>query len=387
VAGAGVTSWVLVSGDFTPLGGMDRANHALAAHLAADRGDAVHLVAHRAWPDLALLPTVTVHQVWRPFGSHRLGKPLLAAGGRRQARALAARGARVVVNGGNCVWPDVNWVHYVHAACDPAVAGGGPRGNGARPSRTHARDLADERRALGEARLVICNSRRTRDDVVTRVGVEPARAYVVYYGVDAGRFAPLDAAAKTSAKRSLGFAADRPAALFVGALGDRRKGFDTLFDAWQLLCRDRAWDCDLHVAGAGRELEAWRARATNVGLEERVRFLGFREDVPALVAAADVLVHPARYEAYGLAVHEALCAGVPAMVSAAAGVAERYPDELCPLLIDDPDAAPALADRLRAWRRDLEGWRARTAALAVSLGRRSWRQMAAEIVTLAERAA
>lgn len=357
---------------------MDRANHALAAHLAADRKDDVHLVAHRAWPDLAALPHVTVHRVWRPLGSHSLGRPLLAAGGRRHARALAGRGARVVVNGGNCAWPDVNWVHYVHAAYDPAVAA-------ARGGR--ARDLADERRALGQARLVICNSRRTRDAVVERLGVEPARAYVVYYGIDAGRFAPLDAAARARAKQSLALAADRPAALFVGALGDRRKGFDTLFAAWQTLCRDRAWDCDLYVAGKGRELTAWRRRARDAGLDGRVRFLGFRADVPALVAAADVLVHPARYEAYGLAVHEALCAGVPAIVSAAAGVAERYPDALAPLLIDDPDAAPALADRLRVWRRDPDGWRARTATLAATLGRRSWRQMAAEIVSLAERAA
>jgi glycosyltransferase involved in cell wall biosynthesis len=371
-------SWVLVSGDFTPLGGMDRANYALAAHLAADRGDAVHLVAHRAWPDLAALPNVTVHRVWRPFGSHSLGKPLLAAGGRRRARALVARGARVVVNGGNCVWPDVNWVHYVHAAYDPAAAA---------PGKTRARDLNDERRALREARFVICNSRRTRDDVVERVGVEPARAYVVYYGIDAGRFAPLDASAKARAKRSLALAGDRPVALFVGALGDRRKGFDTLFAAWQTLCRDRSWDCDLQVAGAGRELDAWRTRARDAGLEDRMRFLGFRDDVPALVAAADVLVHPARYEPYGLAVHEALCAGVPAIVSRTAGVAERYPAELSPLVIDDPDAAPALAERLRAWRRDLEGWRARTAVLAVSLAGRSWRQMAAEIAAIAERAA
>ena len=58
-------TWLIVAGDLTPLGGMDAANHALARHLAT-RAE-VHLVTHRAWPDLASLPTVRVHHVWRPF--------------------------------------------------------------------------------------------------------------------------------------------------------------------------------------------------------------------------------------------------------------------------------------------------------------------------------
>ncbi|MGH9314766.1 MAG: glycosyltransferase family 4 protein, partial [Vicinamibacterales bacterium] len=265
-------------------------------------------------------------------------------------------------------WPDVNWVHYVHAAY------GG------------ARDKADERRALGAARVVICNSRRTRDDVIERVGVDPLRAHVVYYGVDA-RFRPAGDDARASAKAALGLTSHRPTALFVGALGDRRKGFDTLFAAWIALCRDRTWDADLVVAGTGRGLPAWRVQACEAGLDGRIRFLGFREDVPALVPAADVLVHPARYEAYGLGVQEALSAGVPALVSAAAGVAERYPAELAPLLIHDPEDAGALADLLRAWRRDLEKWRARVLPFATSLGARSWDDMARDIVALARQAA
>ena len=60
---------------------MDRANHALAAYLAA-RGDEVHLVAHRVSDDLAARPGVTAHLVPRPLGSHLLGQPLLARAGR-----------------------------------------------------------------------------------------------------------------------------------------------------------------------------------------------------------------------------------------------------------------------------------------------------------------
>jgi glycosyltransferase involved in cell wall biosynthesis len=361
-------TWVLVAGDFTPLGGMDRANHALAMHLAADRRDDVHLVAHRAWDDLTAQPNVKLHRIWRPLGSHALGKPLLAALGRRRVGALARNGARVIVNGGNCLWPDVNWVHYVHAVQ-------GSEG-----------DRADERVALNRARLIICNSKRTRDDVVERVGVPASKAHVVYYGAGT-EFQPMDLSQRTGAKRALELAEDRLAALFIGALGDRRKGFDTLFTAWTELSRDSSWDVDLVVVGTGRELPAWEQRVRRAGLDSRVRFLGFRRDIARVIAAADVLVHPARYEAYGLGVQEALSAGVPALVTAASGIAERYPADLSPLLIRDPDDACGLADRMRVWRREADAWRERTGPFAATLRARSWQAMAAEIADLTERAA
>ena len=50
-----------------------------------------------------------------------LGDPLLDRAGRAVARRLAGEGARVVVNGGNCRWFDVTWVHYCHAAYAPAA--------------------------------------------------------------------------------------------------------------------------------------------------------------------------------------------------------------------------------------------------------------------------
>ena len=139
-------------------------------------------------------------------------------------------------------------------------------------------------------------------------------------------------------------------ALFVGALGDQRKGFDTLFHAWVRLCAQKAWDVDLCVAGTGAQRESWEREARLRGLGERVRFLGFRKDMPRLLSAADLLVAPTRYEPYGLGVHEALCVGIPALVSRSAGVAERYPAELQGLLLDSPDDSGELMRRLEDWR-------------------------------------
>src|SRR6185436_10691385 len=53
-----MTPWLLASGDFVPLGGMDTANHALASYLARRSNGPVHLVAHRVSPDLTRLPQI-----------------------------------------------------------------------------------------------------------------------------------------------------------------------------------------------------------------------------------------------------------------------------------------------------------------------------------------
>jgi glycosyltransferase involved in cell wall biosynthesis len=376
-----VNRWLIVAGDFTPLGGMDAANHALARYLAG-RGDEVRLVSHRVWPDLDAMPTLSVRHVPRPLNSHVLGQGLLARAGRSEWRRLQPLGARAVVNGGNCEIPAINWVHYLHAAYEPLVAGSVLRR--AKTMFTHRRDVAAERRALHAARLIVCNSRRTRDDIVDRVGVDSSRVRVVYYGSDPVRFAPVDDEERRAAKTSLGARPDRPLVGFVGALGDRRKAFDTVFDAWVALCRDRAWDADLIVVGSGGELPVWQERARTCGVADRVRFAGFRTDVPAVIAALDGFVHPARYEAYGLAVHEALCRGVPAIVSASAGVAEQYPAELDDLLLRDADSARELADRLSRWRSRIGEWRAAVAPVSERLRARTWDVMAQEIAAAAE---
>jgi glycosyltransferase involved in cell wall biosynthesis len=250
-----------------------------------------------------------------------------------------------------------------------------------RVARNHKRYVAEEQQALDRARLVICNSNRTADDVVRLVGVGRARTRVVYYGIDSVKFGRVDAAEREAAKRMLGLPPARLLALFVGALGDRRKGFDTVFDAWRSLCGRTAWDVDLVVAGTGAELDAWKARSAREMPEGRVRFLGFRRDMPTVFAACDLLIHPARYEAYGLAVHEALCRGLPALVSATAGVAERYPEDLGRLLLQDPESANELTERLSAWRED-EGITERVAEFAARLRSRTWDHMAREIAEL-----
>jgi glycosyltransferase involved in cell wall biosynthesis len=373
---------MLAAGDFTTLGGMDRANHALARHLALS-GREVHLVAHRVSDDLRAIPGVVVHDVPRPGGAHLAGAPLLARTASATAKQLG-NGTRVLVNGGNTDLPAASWIHYLHAAYAPRVAASLRTRLSAALGRHYY--LRAERRAIASSPVLVCNSRRTAEDVQAAYGGSE-RCQVVYYGVDPLAFGAPSPAERAAARAALALPAGRRVAVFIGALGDRRKGFDLLFDAWSTLIRDPQFDVDLAVVGTGGELDAWRGRAHAAGLQSRVHFLGFRSDVASVIGAADLLVHPARYEAYGLGIHEALCREVPAIVSGVCGIAERYPRELGGLVLPDRPTAAHIVNAVRAWRAAEEAWRSRVTRFAATLRARTWDDMAGEIAALLEHAA
>ena len=170
--------YLLVTGDFVKTGAMDRANFALANHLAT-HGYETHLVTHRVDPDLAESPNIIVHRVPRPVGSHLLGAPLLNRAGRFWARRISARGGRVIANGGSCHSRDINWVHYVHAAYRRCTVGSLRR---LKASVAHRRALRLEREAMRNARTIIANSNRTCADLINLLGVANSRVKTVYLG-------------------------------------------------------------------------------------------------------------------------------------------------------------------------------------------------------------
>ncbi len=209
---------------------MDAANAALAMYLA-DSGSKVHLVCHRADDNLRAHQMIEVHRVERPAGSFFLGQWLINASGRRVARTVLAHdaSARVVVNGGNCNWPDINWVHYVHHAWRDIGAAGPPLLQ-AKQRIDKSIALIRERRALARARVVIANSNRTRRDLIELLNVPADRVHTVYLGSEP-HWKLQTPERRSSARKWLGKSAERPLAAFVGSFGfDSRKGFDTL---WQ----------------------------------------------------------------------------------------------------------------------------------------------------------
>jgi glycosyltransferase involved in cell wall biosynthesis len=272
----------------------------------------------------------------------------------------------------------VNWVHYVHAAYEPNHQTGLLRQLKGLFFRQMF--LNEEKKALHSARVIIVNSNRTKQDLIEKLAIPKQKLQPVYYGIDPQIFYPPTSEQKAALRHQLGWTEDKAVVIFIGALGDRRKGFDTLFAAWQQLCKSYDWDGILVVIGTGAELPLWQSRAAEVGISSNMNFLGFRNDVPKLLQAADCLVAPTRYEAYGLGVHEALCCGLPALVSADAGVSERYPQELQDLLIPNPDDTVDLAARLQKWYKDKKYYSNLVYSVSQKLRSYTWDDMANSIL-------
>jgi glycosyltransferase involved in cell wall biosynthesis len=115
------------------------------------------------------------------------------------------------------------------------------------------------------------------------------------------------------------------------------KGFDVLLRAIALLPRGH-----LYLAGAGPEEAALRALAAELGITDRVSFLGWRRDIGALLAAADMFICSSRHEPLGNVVLEAWSAAKPVIAAAAQGPTELISDGADGLLVPKEDA-PALA--------------------------------------------
>lgn len=371
--------WIIVCGGFHKNGGMDKANWHLA-HYWLETGRPVHVVGHIIDERLAHHPLATIHRVRRPLQSYLLGSPILDMKARSVWRQIKKRwkGARIVANGSNCFAGDVNWSHYVNSAWTPGLDDA-PLAQRLRLGWEYQRSCSRERIAYQKAKLIICNSDRTKRDILSCTKGHINDARTIYLGSDE-EFRPVTSAEKEAARKSLNVAADRRVAVFVGGLGhDNRKGFDVLCRAWTQLCEDPRWDVDLVVAGSGPAFQKWVEIVRNRALSDRIRLLGFSKNVPGILAAADVLVSIPKYEPYGLNVQEALSRGIPAITAASAGVAERFPKTLSGMLVRDPENIADCIRTLRFWRQNADELGDDYKTLGQALSARTWQMMAKEM--------
>ena len=133
-----------------------------------------------------------------------------------------------------------------------------------------------------------------------------------------------------------GITGARPVAIAAGRL-DAVKGYDILLQAW------RDVDADLLIAGDGEERERLKTQIADLRLHDRVHMLGHRSDVPALMAAADLMVISSRREGFPYVLCEALIARTPVVSTRVPGAMEILPDAF---LAPTEDAA-ALSDCLK----------------------------------------
>lgn len=164
-------------------------------------------------------------------------------------------------------------------------------------------------------------------------GVSDDRSAIVHTYAD---FAGADPASR----KALDTPEDAPVALALARLHEK-KGLDTLLDATAKIDGLYVW-----IAGDGPIEAELKAHCTRLGLDDRVRFLGWRNDRGALLAACDVVAFPSRYEPFGTVTVDAWAASRPLVAADAAGPAAYVKDGVNGLLIPKNDV-DALADALR----------------------------------------
>jgi UDP-glucose:(heptosyl)LPS alpha-1,3-glucosyltransferase len=164
---------------------------------------------------------------------------------------------------------------------------------------------------------------------------EPARLTVLPPTLTLARRMPefRSDGTRTQSRASLGLSAEDWVWIAVG-VQPRTKGLDRTISALRHFA-----DARLLVVGLDKR-DVRSAAATRLarwlGVADRIRWLGHREDVPALMAAADVFVHPARYDTTGTVILEAVVNGLPVITTSACGYATHVSSAGAGIVIHEP---------------------------------------------------
>ena len=185
--------------------------------------------------------------------------------------------------------------------------------------------------ALSRPRIV-ADAPLVADAVAEKLGI--ARPEVVLNGVDTTRFIPADRLAARVALRL----PEGARLCGIAARLEAVKGVDVAIDALALLPPDIV----LAVAGGGSEEQALRLRAKELGVAERVRFVGRIDDMARFYPALDLLLVPSRNEGLPLAPLEAQSAGVRVVATEVGGTATAI-DPMTGALVP-PEHPRAMAD-------------------------------------------
>jgi glycosyltransferase involved in cell wall biosynthesis len=189
-----------------------------------------------------------------------------------------------------------------------------------------------QRQAYRCATTVVANCAAARG-ILLAEGLAPASIAVIPNGVDRPRH------------ESAGVAAEQRTRVITVANLRPEKNHETLIAASDLLSADFP-DVEFQIVGDGPRRSELEALVRSRRLDDRVSFLGHREDVGRLLSEASIFALPSRSEAFPNGAIEAMAAGLPVVASAVGGLLDLIEHGRTGLLIE-PGNPTALADALR----------------------------------------
>ncbi len=186
--------------------------------------------------------------------------------------------------------------------------------------------------------VMLAVSQWDRENLIDVERIPAERVRVLPHGIPPLPETSLDVRGELAQRSDVGL---------VGAVGRLfpEKGYDDLIRAIALL-RDDGCMVSCVIVGGGPEEPALRALIRDLGVEENVHLLGYRQDVPDVIRALDVAVLTSRHEGSPLAVMEYMACGAPIVATAVGGVPELIEDGVHGLLVPPCDPG-ALADAIR----------------------------------------
>lgn len=200
--------------------------------------------------------------------------------------------------------------------------------------------------------LLISETEKAR--FLSHYATPEARLHLLPPGIDRQRFnpGPDSARIRQQLRHQLGCNENDHLLLFVGS-GFIKKGLDRAITALASLPEKERQRSQLYVIGQDRE-KRYRQLASKLGLEQQVHFMGGRDDVPDFMQAADLMLHPALDEAAGIAILEAVVAGLPVLVTDICGYAHHIRLAGAGQVLDSPFQQAQLNVALRATLEDKE---------------------------------
>ena len=212
-----------------------------------------------------------------------------------------------------------------------------------------------ERYCSAMADHVIAPSTEVRSILLQRENVRASKVSLIPYGQDFRRFQSVTDSNVAMVKHELGMGRTRD--LVCVSRLHPEKGHIYLFQALAELRKERL-KVTCYLVGEGPERNSLEESAEKLGIGQSVRFLGWRDDALAILAAADIVVHPSLHEALPSALIEALALSRPIVASDVSGVRDIVNGygEIVP-----PANSRALADSLRLVLADLAGANRRAA--------------------------
>ncbi len=252
-----------------------------------------------------------------------------------------------VLNTYGCVCPldGVHWVQSVHRAwLTRSKMFRHPLSKSRLKQRlnpAHPILLALEEKHFRDRRYqkIIATTPEVRDDLNHFYGVPPEDVVIMPNGFSPTEFNPQHRAERRAQMRArLGLAEEHIALLFV-ANELQRKGYRTILEALRLLNRP-----ELRLLVVGRPArQSVERQAAEFGLTNQVIACGPTQDVSAYHAASDAFVLPTQYEAYCLAILEALGSGLPVVTTRVPGAQDAIQHGCNGFLIDDPKSGAQCA--------------------------------------------